>query len=142
MEFADRIDHLAKIEAFITLKDRKENFVNKLTCRLIKPTKTELSKISQKIIEDINKQLIEKLKVNQWKSTKNVTDWFKKIDNKKDCTFIQFDIKEFYPAISESILGKAFNFAKEFIDIESSNLRIFKNNLEFPKEISSGKKNR
>ena len=48
-------------------------------------------------------KLIEKLKVNQWKSTKNVTDWFKKIDNKKDCRFIQFDIKEFYPAISESI---------------------------------------
>ena len=61
--------------------------------------------------------------MNQWKSTKNVTDWFKKIDNKKDCKFIQFHIKEFYPAISESILGKAINFAKEFIDIESSNLR-------------------
>ena len=80
-------------------------------CRLINPTKTELGKISKKIIEDVNK-LIEKLKVNQWKSTKNVTDWFKKIDDKKDCRFIQFDIKELYPAISESILGKAINFAK------------------------------
>ena len=112
LKLADRIDHLAKTEAFITLKDHKENFVNKPTCRLINPTKTELGKISKKIIEDINKQLIEKLKVNQWKSTKNVTDWFKKIDNKKDCKFIQFDIKEFYPAISESILEKAINFAK------------------------------
>ena len=61
--------------------------------------------------------------MNQWKSTKNVTDWFKKLDNKKVCTFIQFDIKECFPAISESILGEAVNFAKEFIDIESSNLR-------------------
>ena len=112
MKLADRIDHLAKTEAFITLKDHKENFVNKPTCRLINPAKTELGKISKTIIEDINKQLIEKLKVNQWKSTKNVTDWFKKIDNKKDCKFIQFDIKQFYPAISESILGKAINFAK------------------------------
>ena len=93
MKLADRIDHLANTEAFITLKDHKENFVNKLTCRLTNPAKTELSKISKKIIEDINKQLIEKLKVNQWKSTKNVTDWFKKIDNKKDCKFIQFDNK-------------------------------------------------
>ena len=50
--------------------------------------------------------------MNQWENTKNVTDWFIKIDNKKDCTFIQFDINEFYPAISESILGKAINFAK------------------------------
>ena len=38
--------------------------------------------------------------------------WFKKIDNKKDCKFIQFDIKEFYLAISETILEKAINFAK------------------------------
>ena len=107
--------------AFITLKGHKENFVNKPTCRLINPTKTELDKISKKIIQDINKQLVEKLKVNRWKSTKYVTDWFKKIDNKKDCKFIQFDIKQFYPAISESILGKAINFGKELIDIESSN---------------------
>ena len=81
MKFADRIDHLGKTEAFITLKDCKENFFNKLTCQLIKQTKTELGKISKKIIEDINKQLIENLKGNQRKSTKNVTDWFKKIDN-------------------------------------------------------------
>ena len=86
--------------------------VNKPTCRLINPTKPELGKFSKKIIENINKQLIEKLKVNQWKSTKNVTDWFKKIDNKKDRTFIQFDIKEFHRAISESFLGKAITFAK------------------------------
>ena len=35
--------------------------------------------------------------------------------------FIQFDLKEFSTAISESILGRAINFKKEFIDIESSN---------------------
>ena len=74
LKLADRIDHLAKTEAFITLKDHKENFVNKPTCQLINSTKTELGKISKKMIEDINKQLIEKLEVNLWKSTKNVTD--------------------------------------------------------------------
>ena len=48
--------------------------------------------------------------------------------------FIQFDLKEFSTAISESILGKAINFKKEFIDIESSNLRTIrhcKNSLLF-----------
>ena len=44
LKLAERIDHLAKAEAFITLKDHKENFVNKPTCRLINPTKTELGK--------------------------------------------------------------------------------------------------
>ena len=82
MKLADRIDHLAKTGGFITLKDHKENFVNKPTCRLINPAKTELGKISKTIIEDINKQLIEKLKVNQWKSTKNVTG-SKKLITKK-----------------------------------------------------------
>ena len=53
-KLADRIDHPAMTEAFITLKDHKENFVSKLTCQLINPTKTELDKISKKIIEDIN----------------------------------------------------------------------------------------
>ena len=55
-KLADRIDDLAMTEAFITLKDHKENFVSKLACRLINPRKTELNIISKKIIEDINKQ--------------------------------------------------------------------------------------
>ena len=32
LKLADRIYHLSKTEAFITLKDHKENFVNKPTC--------------------------------------------------------------------------------------------------------------
>ena len=74
LKLADKIDQLAKTEAFINVKDHKENFVNKPTCRLINQAKIDFGKISKKIIEDINKQLIEKLKVNQWKSTKSITD--------------------------------------------------------------------
>ena len=37
----ERIESLAKTEAFITLKDHKDNFHNKLPCRLIVPSKSE-----------------------------------------------------------------------------------------------------
>ena len=49
-----RIDHLSKPESFITLKDHKDSFFNKPSCRLINPTKNKLGKISKKIIEQIN----------------------------------------------------------------------------------------
>ena len=39
LELCDRIDYLGRSKAYITLKDHKENFVSKLTCRLINPAK-------------------------------------------------------------------------------------------------------
>ena len=38
----DRVELIATNDAFITLKDHKENFANNPTCRLINPSKTEL----------------------------------------------------------------------------------------------------
>ena len=48
LELSDRIDTMAKNQAFITLKDHKPNFNNKPTCRLINPTKSEIGKISKR----------------------------------------------------------------------------------------------
>ena len=45
LELSDRINVTAKREAFITLKDRKDNVRNKPTCRLINPCKPELGKV-------------------------------------------------------------------------------------------------
>ena len=36
--------------------------------------------------------MVKKTDVNQWKNTSNVINWFN--NNKKDCSVIQFDIKE------------------------------------------------
>jgi hypothetical protein len=57
LNLEDRIEQLAEKTAFITLKDHKPNFQNKPTCRLINPTKSEIGKISKKILEKINKAL-------------------------------------------------------------------------------------
>ena len=61
----DRVESMAMKEAFITLKDHKENFANKPTCRLINPSKTEVGRISKQILEEINRKLIDAIKVNQ-----------------------------------------------------------------------------
>ena len=58
-KLADKVNHLAKMEAFISLKDHKGNVTNKLTCRLLNPTKNELGKTSKQLIEEINKELLE-----------------------------------------------------------------------------------
>ena len=47
ISLADRISITAKQESFITLKDHKDNFRNKPTCRLINPCKPELGKVSK-----------------------------------------------------------------------------------------------
>ena len=46
LNIADRAERMAERQAFITLKDHKDNFQNKPTCRLINPAKSEIGRIS------------------------------------------------------------------------------------------------
>jgi hypothetical protein len=48
---------MKKREAFISLKDRKENFENNLKCRLINPAKSESGKLSKVILDKVNSNL-------------------------------------------------------------------------------------
>ena len=48
LEIADRLDTQAQKEAFLTIKDHKENFPNSIPCRLINPAKTELGMVSKR----------------------------------------------------------------------------------------------
>ena len=65
---ADRVHVMAKREAFITLKDYKQNFENSLPCRLINLTKSELGLVSKHALDSINGRLKEKLIVTLWKN--------------------------------------------------------------------------
>ena len=77
-------------------------------------------------MENVNKNLVKSLKVNQWRNLDSVINWFNAIDNKSLCFFIQLDIVEFYPTISENILDATIKFAKQYTDISDENLRIAK----------------
>ena len=100
LELDDRMEIYAEREAFITLKDHKENFISKPTCRLINPAKTEIGIVSKQLVEKINKNVRESTHLQQWKNTQAVIDWFSDLKDKSDKTFIKFDIVEFYPSIS------------------------------------------
>lgn len=70
-------------EAFITLKDYKDNIENKPICRLINSSKQEISKINKQILDNNNKKMPSVMKVNQWKNT-SVLQWLKKLPSKQN----------------------------------------------------------
>ena len=113
-DIAERVDWFAKPNAFITLKDHKENFQSNPKCRLINPAKSEIRKVSKFFIENINTKAQEMSSVNQWRDTDSVITWFERIRNK--CNFMQYDVKEFYPSVSEDLLKKSINYARTFLD--------------------------
>ena len=92
------------------------------SCRLINPAKNKLGKLSKLIIEKISKRLILELHYNRWKNTDSVLKWFIYISSKNDCSFIQPDIKEFYPSTNDDIL---INSIKTTIDDKDLRLIIF-----------------
>ena len=51
--------------SFITLKDHKENFLNRPTTRSLNLTKNEIGRISKHILQNITKTLPEQTKVNE-----------------------------------------------------------------------------
>ena len=77
LKLEDRTEILAKSEAFITLKDHKENFMNALPCRLINPAKPEMGIVSKHILEGMVSELWEKTSINLWKNSAAVINWFK-----------------------------------------------------------------
>ncbi|XP_065190597.1 uncharacterized protein LOC135821526 [Sycon ciliatum] len=122
LEIDDRVNVLAKSEAFITLKDHKENFEKKLPCRLINPAKPQLGVASKEILESVTEPL--RSHVNLWKNTHAVIDWFNGIQNPRECSFVVFDIVEFYPSISEELLKSALEHASSNALTRKSNVDI------------------
>ena len=113
LDLDNRMDTLAKSEAFLTLKDHKDNFAAALPCRLINPSKSEIGIISKRILETTVQAIRAETGVNLWKNRDAVLDWFRSIEKKKDCSFLCFDIVDFYPSISEDLLRQTVDFARE-----------------------------
>ena len=61
----NRVNVMAEKDAFITLKDHKENFQSNPKCRLINPAKSELGKVSKVILDSINNSIRSATNVNQ-----------------------------------------------------------------------------
>ena len=124
LEIDNRVYSLTCSDAFVTVKDHKENFENNTKCRLINPAKPDLGKVSKKILTRIVTFLRKKTKFNQWKNSFSVIDWFNNIQDKANLSFIQFDIVEFYPSISENLLKEALKWAENMVDISAEEIKI------------------
>ena len=108
----DRMETYSMNEAYITLKDHKQQFPSRVSCRLINPAKGDIGRVACKILQNINAEIRRKTKLEQWRSTGDALEWYKNIPNKSKSKFMVFDIEKFYPSISKELLKRAINFAQ------------------------------
>ena len=127
LEIDDRVEPIAHKSAYITIKDHKEHFPNDVKCRLLNPAKSNIGKIAQQKLQSINQKVREELKLQQWCSTTDCLNWFKSLKNKTRMKFIQFDIVDFYPSITEKLFNDALNFAALIVPIRNQTKNIILN---------------
>ena len=127
LDISDRVEPIASKNAYITIKDHKENFPNNVKCRLINPAKSNVGKISQQILQSINNEIRVKLGLQQWRSTTDTLNWFKNLKNKTRLKFLQLDIVDFYPSITEDLFNDALDFASQTVDISAETKKILMN---------------
>lgn len=119
-----RIPKLSMSPAFVTIKDHKQGFPNKVSCRLINPTKSHIAKVSKCRLDNINEEIRAKTDLIQWKNSYEVINWFENIEDKKNALFLKFDIVEFYPSIKREQLAQAISFARGFTNISDDEERL------------------
>ena len=112
------------------MKDHKPNFMNRTTCRLLSPNKSELGHVSKVILNRAVNCVVKATRVNLWKSTREVLNWYQNYGEKDQASFINFDIVEFYPSITEELLIKAIEFAKHFTDIQDNETSLYTPNVQ------------
>ena len=105
-------------------KTTKEHFPNKISCKLINPSKSDIRKISKTILDKVITKIVSLANVNQWKNSTSVIEWYKTIPNKDQYGFIIFEIENFYPSISLELFNEALNFLKTLTDISESDVSI------------------
>ena len=124
LNLADRIERIAEREAFVTLKDHKENFENNPKCRLINPAKSEIGIISKHHLQSINSELRQITGYLQWTSTQSVLTCVENLEYGNSHKLMQLDIVEFYPSITEKLLSAAITYAQSLIDIDQKTVDI------------------
>ena len=124
LDIQDRTQRIAERKAFISLKDHKEKYANNPTCRLIRPAKNKIGRISKQILQRINADVQNQTSLNQWKNSSSVIEWLKNIPDKHQYTFTVFDIEGFYPSVSQELLTNAIHFAKKYTKITNQDIGI------------------
>ena len=97
---------MAERKAFISLKDHKKNFVNRPSCRLINSAKSGIGLISKQTLEKVISNVKYKTHADQSMEIikSDVINWFKYIHDKQNCSFMLFNIFDYYPPITADLL--------------------------------------
>ena len=103
LKIDDRAEKLNENEAYVTIKYHKEGFPDKISCRLLNPSKTDIGKTSKQILDRVSNTILVKSKLNQWKNTYSVIELYRNIKRKDQCSFVVFDIESFYTSISTKL---------------------------------------
>ena len=68
-------------------------------------------------MQEINDKVGQKTGFCQWRDSQSVINWFDEISTKKKKKSLKFDIVDFYPSITKSLLIKSLEYAKTHTDI-------------------------
>ena len=63
LKIDDRVRKLDENEAYVTIKDHKEGFTDKISCHFVNPSKIDIGKISKQILDRVNNNILEKNKL-------------------------------------------------------------------------------
>ena len=124
LKIDDRVEITAQKNAYVTVKDHKPQFPNQIKCRLINPTKSNIGIISKQLLDRVNNDVRQKLKLRQLKNTNDALQWFTNLKNKGRLQFMQLDIVDFYPSISEALFLETIAFAEQHTHISDLDKQI------------------
>jgi hypothetical protein len=124
LDIADRVDQFSESEAFITIKDHKDNFPAKIQCRLINPAKSNVGRVSKQMLSSIVSKVQLATGSNLWKNTSQVISWFNGLENKPNLSFFKFDIVSFYPSITKKLFQDSIQWASQYCQFSSEELEV------------------
>ena len=113
-------NHQAKKERFWRNRKKSSGREGKIL------EKSKISKESVKEYGQYKHSAQHKLQLYQWKNAKALTNWFTAITDKTNTNFVQFDIKDYHPSITEYTLDRPVELATQHVRISWEDITITK----------------
>ena len=92
--------------------------------RLINSAKNEIVKTNKVILENINKEFLNNLQLQQWNNSTTIINWCKKIENKSKYKFMTLHKKDIYSTTRKKLLDDAINFEHQGAQIKKEDFNI------------------
>ena len=126
LELEDRMQVYKECEAFLSVKDHKPEFPAVVKRRLLNPAKSDIGRVSKVILQRVNADIIKKTGLKLCRSTGQVLEWYKEVvvSYRGNMSFLLYDIEEYYPSISPTLLNDALDFAKKYTKITDEEIEI------------------